>query len=320
LPLLGSVLTDFFGDDSLSKLKNSLFLMMILSALVTVSVRGQDEKSQDEKDKSSETKDDLKTLKDIQDAMSKEQSKAIQGLRGSKPGTAEYNKALANYYGITDKYADRIFALVKENPADRFGSRMLSNIARTTRNAKIRGQAMATMLEIAKADPKSQNSFQMLMMLVTGPTSPMMKDEATNLLMQNFGDSEKMGDLAMSLTRSRPTPQNLQLLKNLLEKSSHDSVKGPATYALAKLLSGDEKTREEGMELLKSIPEKYPDVKVYNGRMKLADMVAGEIFELENLQIGMDVPDIEGEDVDGVQFKLSDYKGKVVVIDFWGDW
>ena len=89
---------------------------------------------------------------------------------------------------------------------------------------------------------------------------------------------------------------------------------------MAKLLSGDEKTREEGMELLKSIPEKYPDVKVYNGRMKLADMVAGEIFELENLQIGMDVPDIEGEDVDGVQFKLSDYKGKVVVIDFWGDW
>lgn len=74
------------------------------------------------------------------------------------------------------------------------------------------------------------------------------------------------------------------------------------------------------MKLIKSIPEKFKDVKVYGGRMNLADMVAGEIFEMEHLQIGMEVPEIEGEDVDGVNFKLSDYRGKVVVIDFWGDW
>ena len=47
---------------------------------------------------------------------------------------------------------------------------------------------------------------------------------------------------------------------------------------------------------------------------------AGEKFAAERLQIGMEVPDIEGEDVDGVNFKLSDYRGKVVVLDFWGDW
>ena len=38
------------------------------------------------------------------------------------------------------------------------------------------------------------------------------------------------------------------------------------------------------------------------------------------LAIGMEVPEIEAEDVDGVKFKLSDYRGKVVVLDFWGDW
>ena len=43
-------------------------------------------------------------------------------------------------------------------------------------------------------------------------------------------------------------------------------------------------------------------------------------FQRTRLQIGMDVPDIKGEDIDGIEFKLSDYKGKVVVIDFWGDW
>jgi cytochrome oxidase Cu insertion factor (SCO1/SenC/PrrC family) len=37
-------------------------------------------------------------------------------------------------------------------------------------------------------------------------------------------------------------------------------------------------------------------------------------------QIGQVAPDIEGEDLDGTKFKLSDYRGKVVVVDFWGDW
>jgi len=39
-----------------------------------------------------------------------------------------------------------------------------------------------------------------------------------------------------------------------------------------------------------------------------------------SLAIGKVAPEIEGEDVDGKKFKLSDYRGKVVVLDFWGDW
>ena len=52
----------------------------------------------------------------------------------------------------------------------------------------------------------------------------------------------------------------------------------------------------------------------------LADMIAGPTFEKERLQIGMEAPDIVGDDLDGVPFKLSEYRGKVVVVDFWGDW
>jgi LSD1 subclass zinc finger protein len=36
--------------------------------------------------------------------------------------------------------------------------------------------------------------------------------------------------------------------------------------------------------------------------------------------IGQLAQEIEGEDIDGVPFKLSDYRGKVVVLDFWGHW
>jgi hypothetical protein len=36
--------------------------------------------------------------------------------------------------------------------------------------------------------------------------------------------------------------------------------------------------------------------------------------------VGSAAMEIEGEDLDGVRFKLSDYRGKVVVLDFWGYW
>ena len=37
-------------------------------------------------------------------------------------------------------------------------------------------------------------------------------------------------------------------------------------------------------------------------------------------RIGQPAPEIVGEDLDGASFRLSDYRGKVVVLDFWGHW
>lgn len=37
-------------------------------------------------------------------------------------------------------------------------------------------------------------------------------------------------------------------------------------------------------------------------------------------QVNKLAPEISGKDLDGKVFKLSDYLGKVIVIDFWGDW
>jgi peroxiredoxin len=38
------------------------------------------------------------------------------------------------------------------------------------------------------------------------------------------------------------------------------------------------------------------------------------------LKVGEVAPEIEGEDIDGKPMKLSDFRGKGVVLDFWGDW
>ncbi len=53
---------------------------------------------------------------------------------------------------------------------------------------------------------------------------------------------------------------------------------------------------------------------------ELKSQVGFKIRLVEQFQIGMVAPDIDGIDLDGVPFKLSDYKGKVLFVDFWGDW
>jgi hypothetical protein len=56
------------------------------------------------------------------------------------------------------------------------------------------------------------------------------------------------------------------------------------------------------------------------GNQKIGDAVKRDLFELCHLAIGKPDSEIEGEDIDGRQFKLSDYRGKVMLLDFWGNW
>lgn len=69
----------------------------------------------------------------------------------------------------------------------------------------------------------------------------------------------------------------------------------------------------EAVVFYKEIMAKYPD-SISARRCK------GPLFAAENLQIGMKAPDIVGQDHDGHDIKLSDFRGKVTVIDFWGFW
>jgi hypothetical protein len=53
------------------------------------------------------------------------------------------------------------------------------------------------------------------------------------------------------------------------------------------------------------------------GGETVADESKRELLGIRHLSAGKEAPDIEGEDQDGVRFKLSDYRGKVVMLDFW---
>ncbi|MBI1899655.1 MAG: redoxin domain-containing protein [Planctomycetia bacterium] len=64
--------------------------------------------------------------------------------------------------------------------------------------------------------------------------------------------------------------------------------------------------------------ELYGDVKLPDGGT-VSEKAQAELFEIRRLAVGKEAPEIEGVDQDGQPLKLSDYRGKVVLLDFWSE-
>ncbi len=119
-----------------------------------------------------------------------------------------------------------------------------------------------------------------------------------------------------------------ETVKNIRERPEEakrmEFFLGKETFAKLKDADAD-RIAKEAEAAFEEAAAKYGDV-VMNTNPKtmknttIADRVAGELFEMRNLAIGKTVPDIVADDLDGKTFKLSDYRGKVVVLDFWGNW
>jgi hypothetical protein len=116
-------------------------------------------------------------------------------------------------------------------------------------------------------------------------------------------------------------------IDELAEKTESRDVRGVILYYRMQKVKGRELTEQNKAEvrpMMERISAEFKDVElVYPGgrvRGRLGDLVENEIFAFENLRIGKVAPEIEGVDVHDQSLRLSDFRGKVVVIDFWGHW
>ncbi|HYC76968.1 MAG TPA: hypothetical protein VEI02_04995 [Planctomycetota bacterium] len=138
-------------------------------------------------------------------------------------------------------------------------------------------------------------------------------------VVEAYLDRPELEQLADALSwRGRALPQAAvdATLKTLAEKSPHASVRAAAWFAVAARLGvgkPTEASKAERRAILDRLVKEY-------GATAAGARAQGEIFEVERLQIGMVAPDHEAVDQHGVAWKLSDYRGKVVVVDFWGYW
>ena len=129
--------------------------------------------------------------------------------------------------------------------------------------------------------------------------------------------SEKLQAIVLKMARSR-TPETQKFLTKVSEKSKIKDLRGAAILSLIKRIERDKEKEDEHTALSKKLFAEHPDL-IISGRNVTKSIKAKREAE-EKLAIGKVAPEIIGKDVDGNEMKLSDYRGKIVVLDFWGDW
>jgi thiol-disulfide isomerase/thioredoxin len=259
--------------------------------------------------KTGTTKEQFQALeKEFKDALEE-----FQKLRKEVKTQEEFDKLMSEKNPIP-KFADKFLSLAEKDPKDPVAG---DAVFLVLRNGGTRGKNGTRLLE----------------------------------LFPNYADSDKLGPIVMRLGGD-VDPINEKLLKVVLEKNKNKEILGQATYALASfykelaevvplvkdneeirkraemffgadgvkaLLARDVKTlAKETEDLYDVIVKKYADVDI--GRQNLGKVASRELFEMRDLQVGKTAPATEAEDIDGKKSSIAQFKGKVVVLDFWATW
>jgi peroxiredoxin len=254
-------------------------------------------------------------------ALVKAQQEASQRYHDEWDGAkdeAGRQQAIDRFLKEVSRNTDRALDLARERPEDPIAVEALDFVLRT-----------------AKAGP--------------GPEST----RAVEILSRDHVLDKQMGSICYSLPMLWHVPAAESLIRAVLERNPNHEERGMACHALARYLMYQsrmlrrlrgnparieeiEQTRGKGAvtkvlrekdaetldkdaaAVLERVIADYGKVSV-EGRT-LADVAGGELYELRHLTVGKVAPEIEGKDVNGKAFKLSDYRGKVVVLTFSGNW
>lgn len=211
-----------------------------------------------------------------------------------------------------------------------------ASTVRSAQNIDQRGAAMAAnpvpdymnkLIKLADDHKKDRVAFEALSsacslaLLDSGDKTGTALKKCTERLLNDHFEEKQLSDIAL-LSVKLPHEESRAFLTRLTKKSPHREVKGVATFALAAALlraaGPSNRSDANAISLLKRACTEYGDVAI--GPTKLSEIAGSQLFALEHLSVGKKAVDIEGRDLDGEQFKLSDYAGKVVVLDFFADW
>jgi len=150
--------------------------------------------------------------------------------------------------------------------------------------------------------------------------------ETMDALVESFVNSPRMAEIAFGPLREIGgdlAAKAGEYVDSIGRESTNPSVKCACAFARTARELGAEpskKERDAAVAAYKGLQKSYGELDAPFQQGKWKDVLQGEIDELTRFAIGAMAPDIVGKDLDGVEFKLSDYRGKVVLLDFWGYW
>jgi CubicO group peptidase (beta-lactamase class C family) len=264
-------------------------------------------------------------------ALLKEYEETSRGFRNAKSDT-ERKKAVEDM----SKFSGRFIELAEKH-----------------RNDPIALEALTQSVRIMNSvDSLTMTSWETNKTAFPEPRKDKSAEKVMELLLRDHIQNEKLG-LVCERMRYGIRKEYETFLSKVLNASPHMNVQGLACLSLAEFLKihlqkldliqerpefaeryrellgnefyeelqrkGNAKLTKEIETLLEQAATKHAEVKMpYGG--SVGEQARAELFEILHLTIGREALDIGGEDQNGKQFKLSDYRGKVVLLYFWSEY
>jgi len=186
-------------------------------------------------------------------------------------------------------------------------------------------KALALSKTMQTTDQGSFDALVFAMSMVSRGNNKEIMKEAVDMIVKDHSKNPKMISVLGFISSS---PDGASILEKIATKTDDRNLAGLAWYAITENLqkeAGDvgPKQAEELNKRTEMIYEKlakdYADVSM--GRSTIGDTIKAALFELQNLSVGKVAPEVLCLNIDGdKEDKLSNYKGKVVVLDIWATW
>lgn len=229
------------------------------------------------------------TPKEQYDSLTKEfgaeQQKIIAEAQKTKG--EEQQKLYQKYLALNKDYSEKIFKIAEDN----------SN------------------------DPVAKDAL--LWVIRNGGVSPVLP-KAIDLLVDKFPSDPAIEQVCKMLAMGR-VPDSESTLKKIAEKSPNKHVKAVATLAIGQAgvskAFGDDDEKEADKAAAEAEKSLTDFISTFGkDEPNLKKTAERSLASLNHCRVGKTAADITGPDLDGKDFKLSDYRGKVVLLDFWGNW
>ncbi len=254
-----------------------------------------------------------------------------QGIRRSK--TVEDRKAVARQFdGFPSKFLD----IADEHPEDPIAFSAI----------RFAIQAIVT------TDSRAQNIAEFHPGTLVVGSSDGSAQRAIKLLRRDHLHSNKLAPICDRI-RFSFRPEFEPFLVAAIKENPHRDVLGLAQLALAQLLHNQLRLmdlahdrpelakrydkiygrgyidrlqrigREQLVKRMESAYEaalKFDDVTNIPFKTSVAEKAKSELYELRHLSKGKLAPEMQGQDQEGRQFKLTDYRDKVVLLYFWQEY
>jgi peroxiredoxin len=194
---------------------------------------------------------------------------------------------------------------------------------------------VAVLRPLIDENPTDPAAFDAALLLV-GDMSYPLSDQQTQIVLDHHAANPEMGKLCFELRHREGEEWARKILVTAAEKHPERSVRGQATFSLGdyhRLWArpfGDPPPKDvaerhlgKAGEYYQQTVKEFDDITTPDGKWNLGKRAEHELARLRNLanlQVGRPAPPIAGTDLEGKPLKLEDYRGKVVVVVFWGSW